>query len=75
MAFICTIASEIIIWHPKKCQIVRKTAAPCSNRCSKFDLYYDGQVNSLRVKSSVFSKWVSKHLWGHHLFCWGWYKY
>ena len=30
----------------------------------KFDLCYYGQVNSLRLKSSVASKWASKHLWG-----------
>ena len=29
----------------------------------------DGQVNSLRLKSSVASKWASKHLSGYHLFC------
>ena len=27
-------------------------------------LCYYGQVNSLRLKSSVASKWASKHLWG-----------
>ena len=30
------------------------------------------KVKSLRQKSSVASKWVSKHLWGYHLFCWWW---
>ena len=30
---------------------------------------YYGQVNSLRLKSSVASKWATKHLWGYHLFC------
>ena len=31
-----------------------------------------GQVNSLQLKSSVASKWVSKHILGggYHLFCW-----
>ena len=27
-------------------------------RSNKFDLYYYGQINSLRLKSSVASKWV-----------------
>ena len=32
--------------------------------------YYNyGQVNSLRLKSNVASKWASKHIWGYHLFC------
>ena len=46
------------------------------NHSNKFDLCYYGQVNSLRLKllkSSVASKWASKHLWGCHLFCWRWY--
>ena len=30
---------------------------------------YYGQVNSPRLKSSVASKWTSKHFWGYHLFC------
>ena len=36
------------------------------DRSNKFDLryYIYGQVNSLRLKSSVASKWGSKHLWG-----------
>ena len=37
------------------------------------------QVNSLRLKSSVYiyipSKWASKHLWRYHLFCCWWYKH
>ena len=33
--------------------------------------YY--QVNSLRLKSSVSSKWASKLLLGYHLFCCWWY--
>ena len=32
----------------------------CSN---KFDFCYYGQVNSLWLKSSVVSKWASKHIW------------
>ena len=41
------------------------TAALCNafDRSNKFDLCYYGQVNSLRLKSSVASKWASKHLW------------
>ena len=39
------------------------------DRTNKFDLCYYGQVNSLRLKSSVASKWASKHLWGYDLFC------
>ena len=34
------------------------------DRSNKFDLCYYVQVNSLRLKSSVASKWASKHLWG-----------
>ena len=30
---------------------------------------YFVHVNSLRLKLSVASKWASKHLWEHHLFC------
>ena len=30
------------------------------DRSNKFDLYYYGQVNSLRLKSSVASKWGKK---------------
>ena len=45
------------------------------DRSNKFDLCYYGQVNSLRLKSSIASKWASKHLWGYHLFCWRWYIY
>ena len=38
------------------------------DRSNKFDLCYYGQVNSLRVKSSVVSKWTRKHLWGNIYF-------
>ena len=34
------------------------------DRSNKFDLSYYGQVNSLRLKLSVASKWASEHLWG-----------
>ena len=34
---------------------------------------YYVQVNSLRLKSSVTSKWTRKHLLGYHLFCCWWY--
>ena len=34
------------------------------DRSNKFDFCYYGQVNSLRLKSSVASKRASKHLWG-----------
>ena len=34
------------------------------DRSNKFDLCYYGQVNSLRLKSSVFSKWTIAHLYG-----------
>ena len=34
------------------------------DRSNKFDLCYYGQVNSLRLKSSVASKWARKHLRG-----------
>ena len=34
------------------------------DRSNKFDLCYYGQVKSLRLKSSVASKWASGHLLG-----------
>ena len=34
------------------------------DRSNKFDFCYYGQVNLLRLKLSVASKWASKHLWG-----------
>ena len=37
----------------------------CSNT---FDLCYYGQVNSLRIKSNVASKWANKQLWGNIYF-------
>ena len=42
------------------------TAALCNefDRSNKFDLCYYGQVNSLRLKSSVASKWANKYLLG-----------
>ena len=44
------------------------------DRSNKFDLCYYGQVNSIRLKSSVsFEIDKNKHLWGYHLFCWRWY--
>ena len=64
-----TIASKINV-TPQKCQIVRKNCSLLQHsvmkfdRSNKFDLCYYGQVNSLRLKSSVASKWASKHLWG-----------
>ena len=42
------------------------------DRSNKFYLCYYGQVNSLRLKLSVVSKWASKHLCGCHLFFWRW---
>ena len=67
----CIIASKINV-TPKG---VRKTTVNCStlmkfDRSNKFDFRYYRQVNSLRLKSSVASKWATKHLWGYHLFCW-----
>ena len=38
------------------------------DRSNKFDLCYYGQVNSLRLKSSVASKWANKYLWGNTYF-------
>ena len=38
------------------------------DRSNKFDLCYYGKVNSLRLKSSVASKWASKHIWGNNFF-------
>ena len=34
------------------------------DRSNKFDLCYYGQVNSLRLKSSVVSKWASEQVGG-----------
>ena len=53
-------------YYPQRCQIVRKTEnyfitfAVKLDRSNNFDLCYYGQVNSLRLKSSVASKWASK---------------
>ena len=38
------------------------------DRSNKFDLFYKGQVNSIRLKSSVASKWASK-IFGGNIFC------
>ena len=38
------------------------------DRSNKFDICYYGQVNLLRLKSSVASKWARKHLWGNNYF-------
>ena len=37
------------------------------DRNNKFELCYYGEVNSLRLKSSVVSKWASKHI-GDNIF-------
>ena len=42
------------------------------DRNNKSDLCYYGQVNLLRIQSSVASKMPSRHLWEYHLFCWRW---
>ena len=34
------------------------------DRSNKFDFCYYGQVNSLRLKTRVASKWASKHFFG-----------
>ena len=39
------------------------------DRSNKFALCYYGQVNSLRLKSSIASKWASEYLLGYYLFC------
>ena len=38
------------------------------DRSNKFGLCYYGQVNSLLLKSSVSSKWASKHLCGGNIY-------
>ena len=49
---------------------VRKTAVNLPycvmkfDRSNKLDFRFKVQVNSLHLKSSVASKWASKHLWG-----------
>ena len=61
---------------PQRCQIVREKlqhSVMKFDRSNKFDLCYYGQVNSLRLKSSVPSKMTNKHFLGYHLFCWRWY--
>ena len=56
--------------YHQRCQIVRKTAVNCRtcimkfDRSNKFDLYYYGHFDLLRMKSSVASKWARKHLLG-----------
>ena len=42
-----------------------KTHVPIINNIT---ICYYEQVNSLRLKSSVASKWPSKQRWGYHLF-------
>ena len=41
-------------WYPQKCLLAHNNITIC----------YYGQVNSLRLKLNVASKWASKHLWG-----------
>ena len=38
------------------------------DRSNKFRVCYYGQVNSLRLKLSVTSKWASEHLWGGKIY-------
>ena len=47
-------------WYPQKCSLAHNVI-----------ISYYRQVNSLQLKSSEDSKWVSKHLcnFGYHLFC------
>ena len=56
----CTIDSKIND-TPKRCEILQHSVMNF-DRSNKFDLCYNGQVNSLRLKSSLASKWSSKHL-------------
>ena len=75
----CTISSKIND-TPKGVRLSEKlmlTVVFCNgifDRINKFDLYYYGQINSQRVKSSETLKWASKHLFlvggGGNLFCW-----
>ena len=61
--------------YSQRCLIVRRTTVKLQlsvkkfDRSNKFDLCYYGQVNSLRLRLSVASKWASRHFWGYHLFC------
>ena len=50
------------------CQKTAARSVMKFDRSNKFDFCYYGQVNSLRLKSSVASKWASKHLWGNIYF-------
>ena len=62
-------------FYTQSCKIVTKTLVNYNtvrkrDRCSKFDLGYYDQVNSLQLKSSVASKRANKHFWWYHLLCW-----
>ena len=57
---ICTIASKINgTLKAQRCLLAHNNIM----------INYYGQVNSVRLKSSVASKWARKYLWGYHLFC------
>ena len=59
-------------WYPAKGVKVITFIAAMNvmkfDRSNKFVLWYYGQVNSLRLKSNLDSKWASKHLWGNIYF-------
>ena len=53
----------------QRCQIIKKMQLTAAI-CNKFDLCYYEQVNSLRLKSRLASKWTSIHLGGTIYFGW-----
>ena len=69
------------IWYPPKvftCPFrsylhFSRAEFTCPVAHNNITILYYGQVKLLRLKSSVTSKWASKHLWGYHLFCCWWY--
>ena len=56
-----------LLWS-KSPKVSEKHSVMKFDLSNKFDFCYYGQVNSLRLKASVASKWASKHLWGNTYF-------
>ena len=58
-------------WYSQRCLLAHFEANLLAH--NNWWLCYYVQVNSLRLKPNVVSKWTSKHLWEYHLFCCWWY--
>ena len=65
-------------WYPHKCFPTHFEATLDFSQANllahNLCLCYYGQVNLLRLKSSVSSKWACKNIWGYYLFCYWWYN-